>query len=49
LRTGDQPLGVKAQIEGGVIFALSAALYGGVTLDKGGLPNPTTTTCAHCA
>lgn len=29
------PLGVKAQIEGGVIFALSAALFGGVTLDKG--------------
>ncbi|WP_179506363.1 MULTISPECIES: molybdopterin cofactor-binding domain-containing protein [unclassified Sphingomonas] len=29
------PLGVKAQIEGGVTFALSAALYGGVTLDKG--------------
>ncbi|PTR10372.1 MULTISPECIES: molybdopterin cofactor-binding domain-containing protein [unclassified Novosphingobium] len=29
------PLGVKAQIEGGVTFALSAALYGGVTLEKG--------------
>ncbi|WP_333838392.1 xanthine dehydrogenase family protein molybdopterin-binding subunit [Novosphingobium sp.] len=29
------PLGVKAQIEGGVIFALSAALFGGVTLSKG--------------
>jgi isoquinoline 1-oxidoreductase beta subunit len=29
------PLGVKAQVEGGVIFALSAALFGGVTLDKG--------------
>jgi isoquinoline 1-oxidoreductase beta subunit len=29
------PLGVKAQVEGGVIFALSAALYGGATLDKG--------------
>jgi hypothetical protein len=29
------PLGVRAQVEGGVTFALSAALYGGVTLDKG--------------
>ncbi len=29
------PDGVKAQIEGGIIFALTAALYGEISIDKG--------------
>jgi isoquinoline 1-oxidoreductase beta subunit len=29
------PAGIRQQMEGGVIFGLSAALYGGVTIDKG--------------
>jgi isoquinoline 1-oxidoreductase beta subunit len=32
---GVNPDGVKAQIEGGIVFGLSAALHGQITIDKG--------------
>jgi isoquinoline 1-oxidoreductase beta subunit len=40
---------VVAQLEGGGIFGLTAALYGEITIDKDGCSNPTSTTTACCA
>ena len=40
---------IAAQLEGGLIFGLTAALYGEITIEKGGCSSPTSTTIACCA
>ena len=40
---------IMAQLQGGLIFGLTAALYGEVTVDRGGSNDPISTTTACCA
>ena len=40
---------VKAQLEGGLIFGLTAALWGEITIDKGASSSRTSTTTGCCA
>ena len=40
---------VIAQLEGGLMFGLTAALYGAITIDKGRVQQSTSTTIACCA
>jgi isoquinoline 1-oxidoreductase beta subunit len=42
------PLGIAAQVESGVIFGLSAALWGEVTITEGRGAVQLTTTTASC-
>ena len=39
----------QAQMEGGIVFGLSAALHGEVTIKDGRVPRPTSATTACCA
>ena len=40
---------IVAQLQGGLIFGLTAALFGEITIDKAASANPTSTTTACCA